>query len=168
MNLDSLTRRLDAEFNIASIPPDEPFSRILAKIYDAAQIEFRRYVVAQFLQNFHGLMIRNSDIVEKVYSAVFLSGEILDKIFQQNISDTFIFLHHPMDMESSNRGFLPIEEKYFSEMRRRRISVYCLHTPLDIHKSISTSRSIAKALKLQNQQQQQKLSPYQKKYLTSR
>jgi len=158
MNLDSLTHQLDIEFNVGNIPPDEPFSRILPKIYDAAQIEFRRYIIPQFLQNFHGLMLRNSNTAEKVYLAVFLSGEILDKIFQQNISDAFIFLHHPMDMESSNRGFLPVEEKYFLEMQRRKISVYCLHTPLDIHKDISTSRSIVRVLKLQNQQKYNKCS----------
>lgn len=150
MNLGYFTRQLDAEFNLNNIPPDEPFSRILPKVYDAAHIEFRRYTTIQFLKTFHGLMSKNGNIVNKVYLAVFLSGEILDKIFSQNISDALIFLHHPMDMESSNRGFLPIEEKYFLEMQRRRISIYCLHTPLDIHKSISTSRSIAKVLKLQD------------------
>ncbi len=158
MNLDSLIHKLDAKFNIGSIPPDEPFSRIMPKIYDTAQIEFRSYVNPRFLQNFHGLMLRNSEVVKKVYLAVFLSGEILDKIFQQNISDALIFLHHPMDMESNGRGFLSIEEKYFLELQRRKISIYCLHTPLDINESISTSRSIAKALNLQNQQEYNKCS----------
>lgn len=158
MNLESLTRQLDVEFNVSKIPPDEPFSRILPKIYDANRIEFRSYTATQFLQTFHGLMLKNGSVVNKVYLAVFLSGEILDKIFSQDIYDALIFLHHPMDMESSNRGFLPIEEKYFLEMRRRRISVYSLHTPLDIHQTISTSRSIAKALKLQNSQEYNKHS----------
>ncbi len=153
MDLNSLTQKLNLEFGIENIPSDEPFSRILPKIYDAAHIEFRRYIFPQFLQNFHGLMLRNNDEVSKVYLAVFLSEEILDKIFQQNISDALVFLHHPMDMESSGRGFLPIEERYFLELQRRKISVYCLHTPLDIHKTISTSHSIAKVLKLQNQQE---------------
>src|SRR3990167_777629 len=89
-------------------------------------------------------------MVTKIYLAVFLSSEILDKIFAQDATEAMIFLHHPMDMESSNRGFLPIEEKYFLEMKRRKISVYILHTPLDIHKRISTSRSIAKALRLRS------------------
>ncbi|OGY44970.1 MAG: hypothetical protein A2744_01545 [Candidatus Buchananbacteria bacterium RIFCSPHIGHO2_01_FULL_44_11] len=158
MDLDLFIRKLDLEFQIDNIPPDEPFSRILPRIYDAAGIEFRKYVNPQFLQNFHGLILRNSRIVKKIYLAVFLSGEILDKIFQQNISDALIFLHHPMDMESSGRGFLPVEEKYFLKLKRRRISIYCLHTPLDINKSVSTSRSIAKVLKLQNQREYSKCS----------
>ena len=158
MNLEFLTQQLDDEFNIDEIPSDEPFSRILPKIYDAAHIEFRYYISNQFLRTFHGLMLKNSHIVKKVYLAVFLSEEILDIIFAKDIFDTFIFLHHPMDMESSGRGFLPLKEKYFLELQRRRISVYCLHTPLDIHKSISTSRSIAKALMLQSCQEYNRCS----------
>lgn len=153
MNLDLIARQLNDEFNIRNIPPDEPFSRILPKIYDAAHIEFRRYVTDLFLQTYHGLMLKNGETVGKVYLAVFLSGEILDKIFAQDVTDAMIFVHHPMDMESSGRGFLPMEEKYFLEMRRRKISVYILHTPLDIHKNISTSRSIAKLLQLQRLQE---------------
>lgn len=153
MNLESLVHQLNDEFNIDKMPPDEPFSRILPKIYDAAHIEFRCYAAAEFLKAFNGLMLKNSNIVNKVYLAVFLSGEILDKVFSQDVSDALIFSHHPMDMESSNRGFLPIEERYFLEMQRRRISVYSLHNPLDVHKTISTSRSIANALKLQNCQE---------------
>src|SRR3989339_780878 len=158
MELELLTHQLDTEFNIANIPPDGTFSRVLPRVYDAANIEFRRYTEASFLQTFHGLMLKNGGLVNKVYLAVFLSGEILDKIFSQNISDALIFLHHPMDMESSGRGFLPVEEKYFLKLKRRRISIYCLHTPLDINKSVSTSRSIAKVLKLQNQREYSKCS----------
>lgn len=150
MELELLTRQLDIDFNIAKIPPDGTFSRVLPKVYDAANIEFRRYTQTSFLQTFHGLMLKNGDLIKKVYLAVFFGSEILDNIFAQNISDALIFLHHPMDMESSNRGFLPIEEKYFIELQRRRISVYCLHTPLDIHTNISTSRSIARILRLQD------------------
>ena len=88
-------------------------------------------------------------IVKKIYLAVFLSGEILDKIFQQNISDALIFLHHPMDMESSGRGFLPVEEKYFLKLKRRRISIYCLHTPLDINNSRINENTVSVQLVMQ-------------------
>jgi len=150
MTIESLVSQLDTTFNITKIPPDQPFSRILPKIYDAHQIEFRQYITPSFLQDFHGLMLKNSDSVNKVFLAVFLSEEILDKILSENISDSLIFLHHPMDMESSNRGFLPIAERYFKEMQKRRLSIYSLHSPLDVNQNISTGRSIAKILKLQD------------------
>ncbi len=53
-------------------------------------------------------------------------------------------------METINHGFLPLPEKYLQEMRKRMLSVYCLHTPLDINEDISTSLSIAKALEMIN------------------
>jgi putative NIF3 family GTP cyclohydrolase 1 type 2 len=153
MNLTNLKNKLDDFFDITNISQDMPFSRVLPKIYDAANTEFRRYFTEGFLQTFHGLMLKNGEDIKKVYLTVFLSSEVLDKIFTEDVSDALIFSHHPMDMESSNRGFLPLEEKYFLELQRRRISVYCLHTPLDINKNISTSRSIARALNLQNWQE---------------
>lgn len=55
-----------------------------------------------------------------------------------------------MFMETGNRGFLPLEEKYFSEMKKRRISVYVLHSTLDINKEILTSKSIVDKLSLKN------------------
>ncbi|MDD5145614.1 MAG: Nif3-like dinuclear metal center hexameric protein [Candidatus Pacebacteria bacterium] len=158
MDIKEIKNILDDKFNINNAPLDLPFSRILPIAYNKIGINFRDYFMKDFLTSFHGLMIKNSEYANKVYLAVFLSKEILDKIFLRNENDILIFSHHPMDMESSNRGFLPLEEKYFWEMQRRRISVYILHTPLDIHKIISTSRSIAKALKLKDVHEYSKCS----------
>jgi len=47
-------------------------------------------------------------------------------------------------METSNRGFLSLSEGYFEEMQERAVSVYILHTPLDVHDEISTSRALAR------------------------
>jgi putative NIF3 family GTP cyclohydrolase 1 type 2 len=52
-------------------------------------------------------------------------------------------------METSNRGFLPLSETYLVEMQRRAISVYILHTPLDVHDKVSTSRAMARELRLE-------------------
>lgn len=150
MNLEQITKQLDEKFNVQNIPPDMPFSRVMPKIYDMEKIDFRKYLTDDFLQNFHGLMIKNSKEVNKVYLTVFLSEEILDKIFTKAEKNVLIFSHHPVEMETSNRGFLPLREKYFIGMKKRRISVYTLHTPLDINEAISTSLSIAKVLELKN------------------
>lgn len=158
MDLESIANSLDSEFNIKDIPPDEPFNILLPKKYDEARIPFRQYFVAEYLNNFHGLLIKNGNQINKVYLSVFLSPEILDKIFLSNAAEALIFTHHPMEMESSGRGFLPLPEKYFIELRRRKMSVYSLHTPLDINHRISTSRSIARVLKLQGGQEYNRCS----------
>lgn len=141
---------LNDKFKTASIPPDLPFSHLLPRKYDEKGVEFRKYFIEKFLENFHGLMIKNSGEIKMVYLTVFLSEEILNKIFRNNERDILIFSHHPMFMETSSRGFLPLEEKYFLEMKRRKISVYSLHSPLDVNEEISTSKSIAKKLSLKN------------------
>lgn len=152
MDIKEIKNILDDRFNIKNIPSDLPFSKLLPIIYDKAGINFRNYFTKDFLIYFHGLMIKNSEYADKVYLTVFLSREILDKIFLRNENNVLIFSHHPMEMETSNRGFLPLPEKYFQEMKKRNISVYVLHTPLDIHPSISTSQSIADKLNLKNSQ----------------
>lgn len=150
MQLDSIIEMLNNKFKVADVPPDLPFSNLLPRKYDEKGIEFRKYFTEDFLKNFYGLMIKNGEDIKKVYLTVFLSEEILEKIFKNNEQDILIFSHHPMFMETGNRGFLPLEEKYFSEMKKRRISVYVLHSPLDINEEISTSKSIADKLSLKN------------------
>jgi putative NIF3 family GTP cyclohydrolase 1 type 2 len=49
-------------------------------------------------------------------------------------------------METSDRGFLPLSEASFVAMRERGISVYVLHTPLDVHAEMSTSGALAREL----------------------
>ncbi len=151
MQLQELRKRLDGMFNIGNIPVDMPFSNLLPQIYGASGIPVEKYYAKDFNSKFHGLMFENGNLVEKVYRIVFLSREVLDKIFEKNETDLLIFSHHPMEMETSGKGFIPLPEKYLNIMKERRISVYVLHTPLDIHEEISTSESIAKKIRLTNQ-----------------
>ena len=150
MQLNFIVEMLNKKFKVADVPPDLPFSNLLPRKYDEKGVEFRKYFTKDFLKNFHGLMTKNGEDFKKVYLTVFLSEEILEKIFKNNEQDVLIFSHHPMFMETSNRGFLSLEEKYFIEMKKRRISVYSLHSPLDINEEISTSKSIANKLSLKN------------------
>lgn len=152
MNLISLCNKLDLVFDISNLPPDMPFSRSMPRIYDLQKIEFRKYLTTIFLEKFNGLMLKNSDDISNIFLTVFLSEEILDKVFSKNINNCLVFTHHPMGMETSNRGFLPASEKYFQEMKNRKISVYSMHTGLDINNVMSTSLSIANELNLKNLQ----------------
>jgi putative NIF3 family GTP cyclohydrolase 1 type 2 len=146
MRLDQTTKELATFFRIDELPPDSPFSRLVPQVYEAAGIEFGRYLEQRFLETFHGLMIRNSQSVSQIYLTVFLSEEILDKIFARGKRNVLVISHHPLVMETSNRGFLPLSEGYFEEMQARAVSVYILHTPLDVHDEISTSRALARAV----------------------
>ena len=148
--LDQIARELDTFFRIDEFQPDSPFTRLVPRIYESTGIQLERYVQKSFLETFHGLMIRNGQTVDKIYCTVFLSEEILDKVFAQDERDVLLISHHPLAMETSNRGFLPLSERYFEEMQGRAISVYVLHTPLDVHDEISTSRALARELGLED------------------
>lgn len=154
MPIDSvdLILQLDKIFQPSQFPPDTPFSRSLPRAYELQDINYKEYFFPDFLSFFNGLMINNSSLYNKVYLTVFLSEEILDKIFLENSHNTLIFTHHPVGMETSGRGFLPLREEYLKKLREREISVYAVHSPMDINPSYSPSLSIANQLRLEKQQ----------------
>jgi putative NIF3 family GTP cyclohydrolase 1 type 2 len=146
MHLDQITKELDAFFRIDQLPPDSPFSNLVPQVYQTTEIDLDVYLEKIFLETFHGLMIRNGQTVDKACCTVFLSEEILDKVFAQGRRNILLISHHPLVMETGSRGFLPLSEGCFAAMRERAISVYILHTPLDVHNEISTSRALARGI----------------------
>lgn len=151
-NADQIIAKLDTIFTPSQFPPDMPFSRSMPRIYDAASIDFIPYITDAFAKNFNGLMVNNTDRFDTIYLSVFLSEEALDKVFSENISNVLVFTHHPTGMETRGRGFIPLRRTYFEKMRERNISVYSVHTPLDVNEKFSPSSSIAKRLGLINLQ----------------
>ncbi len=148
MKLDSIVRDLDSYFRIYDFPPDMPFSSLVPKVYKSYQICVKDYMTPDFLNRFHGLMLNNGENVRKIYTIVFLSEEI-DKVLDRDESDILLISHHPLNMETGRRGFLPLSENYLKEMHKRSISVYILHTPLDVHERVSTAGALSKALDLE-------------------
>jgi putative NIF3 family GTP cyclohydrolase 1 type 2 len=146
MLLDAITSQLDAYFHLGRFEPDSPFSRLVPSVYRDAGIAFENYLKPTFLQTYHGLMIGNGQSVNKIRCIVFLSEEILDVVLDRGERDLLLITHHPLVMETSDRGFLPLPERYFAHMRERAISVYALHNPLDVHDTVSTGRALAREL----------------------
>ena len=146
MLLNEIASQLDAFFRLGQFEPDLPFSRLVPSVYANAGIAIEDYLEPDFLQTFHGLMIRNGQSVNKIRCIVFLSEEMLDVVLDQDERDLLLITHHPLVMETSDRGFLPLPERYFAHMQERAISVYALHTPLDVHGTVSTGRALAREL----------------------
>jgi putative NIF3 family GTP cyclohydrolase 1 type 2 len=142
----TITAELDAFFKTDTLPPDSPFSHLLPATYEGTGIRLDTVLERTFLQSFHGLMILGSPNVERIYSAVFLSDEIVAKVAARGAKNALLICHHPLAMETSNRGFLPLSEASFATVRERGVSVYILHTPLDVHVEISTSGALAREL----------------------
>lgn len=148
MELDRFTQQLDTFFHLDEFPPDTPFSSLVPAVYDEAGIDVARYLDPRFLDVFHGLMIRNGELVTKAYSTVFVSEEIVSKVLARQEKDVLVVSHHPLVMETSDRGFLALGEHTLGQMRDKGISVYVLHTPLDVHEELSTGRALSRDLGL--------------------
>jgi putative NIF3 family GTP cyclohydrolase 1 type 2 len=146
MILDEIATQLDAFFRLDRFEPDSPFSRLVPGVYADARIALENYLEPTFLETCHGLMMRNGQAVDRIRAIVFLSEEILDAVLNRGEQDVLLITHHPLVMETSGRGFLPLPERYFARMQERAISVYALHTPLDVHDTVSTGRALAREL----------------------
>jgi putative NIF3 family GTP cyclohydrolase 1 type 2 len=144
--LNEIAAQLDAFFRLDRFEPDSPFSGLVPGVYAGAGIAFENYLEPTFLETCHGLMVRNGQAVNRIRTIVFLSEEILDTVLDRGERDVLLITHHPLVMETGGRGFLPLPERYFFRMQERAISVYALHTPLDVHDTVSTGRALAREL----------------------
>jgi len=144
VNTADVTARLDAFFRLDAYPPEdfaeiEEFSR-------EAGIPLEKYATPEFMRRHNGLMLHNAGDVERVYTLVFPSDEVLSEVERRAArAPSLIFTHHPMDFETSGRGLIAVGETALNGLRDAGISLYSAHAPLDCHDTVSTSRSLARA-----------------------
>ena len=149
-SLSDVTGRLDATFEVDRFPADSPFSWLVPSVYQDAGIPPADFFEAGFLNRFNGLMLRGSDRVRRIVTAVFPNQEIVDQLVAEGLSETLLVLHHPLFMETSDRGFLPLPRPQLEALRSVGISMYAVHTPLDVHPALSTRHAWARALQLED------------------
>lgn len=144
MNTTDLTARLNDFLRLDAYPADdfaeiEDFSR-------EAGVPLEKYATPGFMSRHNGLMLDNAERVERVYTLVFPSDDVIVEVEQRAEGvPSLIFTHHPMDFETSGRGLMAVGEGVFQRLRAARISLYSAHAPLDCHDTVSTSRSLARA-----------------------
>lgn len=109
--------------------------------------------VADFLsENFKkrsmGLVCDFATEINKVYTAVFPSKEVMRRILDDGTQDVMLFVHHPSiwDIRKAPEVFQQMDRELLEQFKKRRISIYNLHVPLDNFGEYSTSVSLAKAL----------------------
>lgn len=146
MNLTDSVALLDAFFEVANFPPDLPFSKLVPSVYAETGLDLQGILEGSFLERFHGLMVRNSDVVRIAYTAVFLSDEVVRKVLARGERDALLICHHPLVMETSGRGFLPLSMESIVALEDMGDSVYVVHTPLDVNAELSVSSALAREL----------------------
>ena len=98
-------------------------------------------------------MIKNSEEVNKIYTAFSPSRFVLEEISIRGIVNTLLVVKHPFDWDGrrNGHGFLFFKERDYQLMESMGISIYSLHTPLDKNRNdkvVSTAYGFAKAIKL--------------------
>jgi putative NIF3 family GTP cyclohydrolase 1 type 2 len=113
-------------------------------------LEDTRFINPYFKERYIGVMLDNSEEIKKVYTSTFPDNNILDEILCRGETDVLLFSHHAMGYDPNLEGlpFYNIPVKYLKDLKKRRISFYVLHVPLDKNGTYSTSMSLAKVLHL--------------------
>ncbi|MFW9974610.1 MAG: Nif3-like dinuclear metal center hexameric protein [Candidatus Thorarchaeota archaeon] len=140
MKAELVYQSLDKEFELHKLNEGE---------WDFSDLE--EYITESFKETRMGLVLDNSEVIEKVYTAVFPSEQVLDQILASGERNILLFTHHPLIWDTTTEGFpfRSIPVNYVRELKKKAISYYAIHVPLDRNGPYSTSMSLARALKIE-------------------
>jgi len=145
MRTADVAAQLDDLFRLDDYPPEDYAE--LVQFCDDAGIPLAEYATPSFLRRHNGLMLANAAEIHPVYTIVFPSDDVIAEVARRAYGrPALIFTHHPMDLETSGRGMMPIPTATLDRMREGGISLYSAHAPLDCHDAVSTSRALAQAI----------------------
>lgn len=108
------------------------------------------FISDNFKKRSMGLVCDFATEITIVYTAVFPSKEVMQKILDSRTQDAMLFVHHPSiwDIRKAPEVFQQMERELLQQFKERRISIYNLHVPLDNYGAYSTSVTLAKALEI--------------------
>lgn len=140
MNAYSLYKKMEEQF--ISNEVNDKWFKYMGEIDD--------FVCDNFKRRSMGLVCDNTSDVEYVYSAVFPSKDVMEHILKTKVEHAMLFVHHPSIWGITNltSTFYQMSRRLLQEFRDRKISIYCLHTPLDAFGEFSTGVALAEALQL--------------------
>ncbi|MDD5622573.1 MAG: Nif3-like dinuclear metal center hexameric protein [Actinomycetota bacterium] len=106
------------------------------------------FLCDNFRERSMGLVCDFTMVIKKVYTAVFPSKDVMQKILNDGIQESMLFVHHSSiwDIRKSPEVFQQMERGLLQQFRDNKISIYNLHVPLDNYGEYSTSVSLARAL----------------------
>lgn len=112
--------------------------------------ELNDYLSPSYKEKSMGVVCDFAEEINKVFTAVFPTEEIMQKILQDDATDAMLFLHHPSIWDSRlPTPFYQMDRAVLDRFRERRISIYNLHVPLDNDSNYSTSKTLAEALNIE-------------------
>jgi putative NIF3 family GTP cyclohydrolase 1 type 2 len=112
-------------------------------------MDFNGFISDNFKKRYMGLLLDNSNEIKQVFSAVFPSDSILNKILELNSRNNLLFTHHPMVWDlTQERVFQDINASLLPKLKAMEISIYTLHVPLDKNGEYSTTVNLARKLEI--------------------
>jgi len=122
---------------------------------DDWEMQNKKYLTGTFKngkQKDMGVMVDNAKIINKVYTATFLTSEVVNLLKKRNEKNALVFVHHPKDwdIERLRQGgelFTELTDLDYKFLMQNAISVYVAHQPLDNNRSeININKSLASAI----------------------
>ncbi|MBR5537978.1 MAG: Nif3-like dinuclear metal center hexameric protein [Clostridia bacterium] len=118
------------------------------EIYAALEREFRPWECTEVFSTM-GLQFDNTDVVNKVYTAAFVSHEVMDQIESRGDTHCLLFTHHPVPQKKDlTKDSPPPDDRLVERLRQSCISVFNYHIPLDRVSPWSPGTNLAKAMGL--------------------
>lgn len=102
------------------------------------------YVEQNFINKSTGLMFKFNNTVEKVFTCVFVTDSIINKIC--DVGNSLLFAHHNFDYYEDKRGLMPISLEQIKRLKNSNISLYVAHAGLDTHQKYGTSKALAEVI----------------------
>ena len=105
----------------------------------------------RFVEKGYGTVIQSSEEIDKVFTAVFPSEKVVDRIIDKKERNrgAVLFTHHPATWDiTAEKPFRAMGKEKIREMREENLSLFTLHGPLDRYGQYSTSAALATALGL--------------------
>ena len=116
--------------------------------------EIEEYVCDNFKKRSMGLVCDFADEITKIYSAVFSTEEVMQKIIDNDTRNAMLFVHHPSIWDvQRDPVFYQMSSNMLDQFKERKISIYNLHVPLDNFSEYSTSKTLADALGIKVEKQ---------------
>jgi putative NIF3 family GTP cyclohydrolase 1 type 2 len=125
---------------------------ITAKMHDKwveYMSDVKDFLSKNFLKREMGLVCDFTEEINKVYTAVFPSKNVLKRIINDEVKEAMLFVHHPMIWDvTQNKIFYNMSSVLLKELKDAKVSIYNLHSPLDNFGEYSTSDTLAASLNL--------------------
>lgn len=143
MKLQTVVNALNEKFEVSKIKEDWSWA------FDYLVPKYK--LTVDFCRSSIGLMFSSGNECQKIYTSCFPSRFVLSSIESKKLKDVLLIVKHPFDWDGST-GFIPYSAEDLEIIKRYRIAVYSLHTPLDKNRNeaglFSTAHAFCKVIGL--------------------